>query len=152
MIPATPYEIADGMKMTSLTIPLTTFVALALSLAWGNVHAQTASHQSERARYGAIALGGNGFGATRDRNDADSAAAGAIAQCEESGGAGECRVRLAYRNQCAAMAMGDDRFVGVAYADTIAKAQKSAQRSCSGATGQCRLVYAACSFPVAPDE
>lgn len=117
------------------------FVLCGAALALGQtVHA-------ENSRWGAIALGGNGFGATRGRPDEASAAAGALRQCEESGGAGECRVRLIYRNQCTAYATGDDRGVGVAYADTIEEAVRLAERSCTEATKNCRVQYVACSVP-----
>lgn len=103
--------------------------------------------QAEEPRWGAIALGGNGFGATRGRMDEASAASGALRQCEESGGAGECRIRLTYRNQCTAYATGDDRQVGVAYAGTIEKAGELALRSCFESARNCQIRYAACSTP-----
>ncbi|MBN9548573.1 MAG: DUF4189 domain-containing protein [Alphaproteobacteria bacterium] len=103
--------------------------------------------RAEEPRWGAIALGGNGFGATRGRMDEASAASGALRQCEESGGAGECRIRLTYRNQCTAYATGDDRQVGVAYAGTMETAGELALRSCSEAASNCQLRYAACSTP-----
>jgi len=109
--------------------------------------AQSAPASVEESRWGAIALGGNGFGATRGRPNESSATAEALRQCEESGGAGECRIRLTYRNQCAAYAAGGDRQVGVAYAGTIEKAGKLALRSCSEAAKNCRIHYAACSYP-----
>ncbi|MBD3728370.1 MAG: DUF4189 domain-containing protein [Sphingomonadales bacterium] len=98
-------------------------------------------------RWGAIALGGDGFGATRGRVSEAAATAGALRQCEESGGAGECRIRLTYRNQCAAYAAGDDRQVGVAFADSIGKASRLAQRSCAKSARNCQVHYAACSLP-----
>ncbi|WBK02402.1 DUF4189 domain-containing protein [Methylocystis parvus] len=107
--------------------------------------AQSAPAGAQESRWGAIALGGNGFGATRGRPDEASATSGALRQCEESGGAGECRIRLTYRNQCAAYVAGEDRQVGVAYAGTIKKAGKLALRSCSEAAKNCRIHYAACS-------
>ena len=106
-----------------------------------------AASQADEIRWGAIALGGNGFGATRGRMSEDAATSGALRQCEESGGAGECRVRLTYRNQCAAYAAGDDRQVGVAYAASISKASTLALRSCSQLVKNCQVHYAACSVP-----
>lgn len=58
--------------------------------------------QAEESRWDAIALGGNGFGALLGRTDEASAASCALRQCEEVGRAGECRIRLTYRNQCSA--------------------------------------------------
>lgn len=104
-----------------------------------------ASAGADDSRWGAIAVGGNGFGATRHRSDEASAAAGAMRQCEESGGGADCRIRLTYRDRCAAYATGADRQVGIAYADTIAKASKLALRSCREASKNCAIQYAACS-------
>ncbi|PWB88471.1 DUF4189 domain-containing protein [Methylosinus sporium] len=109
--------------------------------------AQVAQTNAEESRWGAIALGGNGFGASRGRPDEISAVSGALRQCEESGGAGECKIRLTYRNRCAAYASGDNREVAIAYADTTEKASKLAHRTCSEATRNCRIQYAACSLP-----
>lgn len=103
--------------------------------------------QAGEMRWGAIADGGNGFGATRGRMSEEAATSGALRQCEESGGAGECRIRLTYRNQCAAYASGDDRYIGVAYAASIGKASKLALRSCSQLARNCQVHYAACSIP-----
>lgn len=105
-----------------------------------------ASEQNE-TRWGAIALGGDGFGATRGRASEDAAVSGAMRQCEENGGAGECRIRLTYRNQCAAYATGDDRQVGIAYAASLAAASRLALRSCSETARHCQIQYAACSTP-----
>ena len=82
-------------------------------------------------RYGALALGGDGFGAAQNWADEAGAASSALAQCEANGGKGQCRIRVSYRNQCAALASGYDRFVGVAYAGELAKAQKLSMRSCA---------------------
>lgn len=105
-----------------------------------------ASDESEM-RWGAIALGGNGFGAARGRMSEESATSGALRQCEESGGAGECRIHVVYRNQCAAYASGDDRYVGVGYDSSISKASRLALRSCAQLTKNCQVHYAACSIP-----
>ncbi|MDJ0450804.1 DUF4189 domain-containing protein [Methylocystis sp. JR02] len=111
------------------------------------ITAQIAPADAEENLWGAIALGGNGFGASRGRPDENAAISGALRQCEESGGAGKCKIRLTYRNRCAAYASGDNREVAIAYADTMEKASKLAQRSCSEATKNCRIQYAACSVP-----
>lgn len=97
-------------------------------------------------RYGALALGGDGFGAAQNWADEAGAASSALAQCEANGGKGQCRIRVSYRNQCAALASGDDRFVGVAYAGELAKAQKLARRSCAKSTRNCLIIYSACSY------
>ena len=103
------------------------------------------SADKPEGRWGAIAVGGNGFGATRNRPDEASAVAGALRQCQESGGADECRIRLTYRDRCAAYATGANRQVGIAYAATMAKAGSLALRSCKEASKGCQIQYAACS-------
>jgi len=120
----------------------TPLILLAGMLASGSV----ASEQTE-LRWGAIALGGDGFGATRGRTSEEAAVSGAMRQCEESGGTGECRIRLTYRNQCAAYATGDNRQVGIAYAASVAAASRLALRSCTEASRHCQIQYAACSTP-----
>lgn len=97
-------------------------------------------------RHGALALGGDGFGAAQNWTDEAGAASSALAQCEANGGNGQCRIRLSYRNQCAALASGEDRFVGVAYASELAKAQKLARQSCAKSTRNCLIIYSACSY------
>lgn len=104
------------------------------------------SEQSEMS-WGAIALGGDGFGATRGRASEEAAVLGATRQCEESGGAGECRIRLTYRNQCAAYATGENRQVGIAYAASLETAGRLALRSCAERATHCQIQYAACSIP-----
>lgn len=118
-----------------------------ISLLFIGALALTQAALADDVRYGAIALGGNGFGATRGRLDEALAVSGAVRQCEESGGVGKCQVRLVYRNQCAAYAVGDDRQVGVAYASSLEEAGKLALRSCSENAPHCQLHYLACSTP-----
>ncbi len=101
----------------------------------------------QSARWGALALGGNGFGAVRGSRDEASAVSGALRQCEESGGGGACRIRMTYRNQCAAYATGEDRYVGISHAASITKAMQLALRSCRALTSHCTVAYGACSLP-----
>lgn len=124
-----------GMKCT----PLFALAALVISMA--------AASEPTPTRWGSIALGGNGFGATRGRASEEVAVSGAMRQCEESGGAGECRIRLSYRNQCAAYATGGNRKVGIAYAAGLAMAGKFALRRCAETARHCQIQYAACSIP-----
>lgn len=120
---------------------------LPLILVVGMLASDAAASKQDGTRWGAIALGGNGFGATRGRVSEEAAVSGALRQCEESGGTGECRIRLTYRNQCAAYAAGDDRQVGIAYAASLTLASKLAARSCAKTARHCQVQYAACSIP-----
>ncbi len=133
--------------MTCLPSRKETMRKILLVIMAGLLASGVAASDLAEERWGAIALGGNGFGATRGSPSVEMAVSGAVRQCEESGGAGECRVRLTYRNQCAAYATGDDRQVGVAYAESLAAAGRLALRSCAKTTQHCQIQYAACSLP-----
>lgn len=73
----------------------------------------------------------------------DAAVEQAMSDCREHG-ALDCRLRLAYRNQCAAVAWGAGRNA-VAGAATEKRAQQLATEDCGDST--CKAVYSACSLP-----
>ena len=110
-------------------------------------------------RWGAIAedeapvqAGGNiATGAAVSQKTKRSASSLAIAECKKLGGS-NCKIRLVYYNQCAAMA--DPVGLHVQGAKTIASRAKTLQEAkdlalaeCKGTIGQeCGIVYAACSM------
>lgn len=108
--------------------------------------AQTAIAAAAGSRWGALAFGGDGFGATRGRPDEKSAIDGALRQCVESGGGDQCEIRLTYRDRCVAYAAGENREAGIAYSQAIESAIRLAERTCSEAAANCRIQYAACSL------
>jgi Domain of unknown function (DUF4189) len=67
----------------------------------------------------------------------------ALAQCGSTG-ASHCQIRLTFRNQCAAAALGDGA-VGFAGSPTEDDAKKRAVIEC-GNEASCKIVYSACSY------
>lgn len=76
----------------------------------------------------------------------------ALQECQLGGGV-DCKVRLAYHNQCVAMAdpIASDRSRGattssVVGAETLEKATQMARDRCAGHGARCEVVYSACSM------
>jgi hypothetical protein len=99
-------------------------------------------------RWGAIAYGGGGFGASTDMASVAKAKKAALRACRDSGGGKNCKVALAYSDQCAAYAIGDDYSVGVARSPIPQEAHTLAITSCAESTSNCKVTYSACSLPV----
>lgn len=70
----------------------------------------------------------------------------ALADCRAKGGA-RCKVDVSYGNGCAAMVVGDTGY-NVHGAASLDEATKLAIKTCTDATSNCRVYYAACSLPV----
>lgn len=94
------------------------------------------------------------IGVAESQRSKKDASAVALAQCAEGGG-NDCRVLLAYNNQCAALSgpVVSDLAAkgGITYAagaPGIEEAKANSMRSCQGAAGgqRCTVVYAACSM------
>jgi hypothetical protein len=99
-------------------------------------------------RWGAVAMGGGGFGAITDMPSKRKAHKAALAQCKKSGGGNQCKVSISYYNQCAAVAAGDNSATGGGYAPITETANKLATEQCQKTGGICRIYYSACSYPV----
>jgi hypothetical protein len=109
--------------------------------------AQSASADGRESRWGALAFGGNSFGATRGRLDESSAVQGALRQCAEGGGGNQCEIRITYRDRCIAYASGDNRETGLGYSEELEDAIFLAKQICARVTTNCQIQYAACSLP-----
>lgn len=100
-------------------------------------------------RWGAIAVDDNAvFGIVTDMSSKHQAQEAAIAECKKRGGR-ECKVQLAYYNQCAAVAAGNS----VSRTSTRAHKEEAiaaAISNCEAVDGQgvCRVYYSGCSLPV----
>ncbi|APP74566.1 DUF4189 domain-containing protein [Xanthomonas vesicatoria] len=71
----------------------------------------------------------------------------AIRQCE-IGGAGDCKIDLVYRNQCAALVSGDSGSFFQA-SPTEQRAIEIAKRKCAkNGGGSCKVVYSECTSPI----
>ena len=98
-------------------------------------------------RWGAIATGNGLFGAAEGASSKSQAEKIALRQCQESGGkGGKCKVKITYRDQCAALAWGDGGAIAFRSPDR-SDAETSAVAACSQHTTDCQLYYSACSYP-----
>jgi len=76
----------------------------------------------------------------------------ALDECKRGGGL-ECKIRIAYHNQCVAIAdpIASERARGatmssVVGAETLSKASKMAQDRCGSRGASCEIFYSACSM------
>jgi len=100
--------------------------------------------------WGAMAIGrGGDTGVSKGRDSKREAEEVALAQCA-TWGADDCKVMLAYENQCAAIATPKGSSTGSSFAGgpTVESASETAMKSCREEGGmQCEIVYSDCSEP-----
>jgi hypothetical protein len=99
-------------------------------------------------RWGAIAIDGDtgGAGAVVALPSREAAVSAAIQDCAKNGSR-NCSVRMAYKNQCAAVAWGGG-FSSTARAPTKEAAEADATATCEKSGAACKVVYSDCSYPV----
>jgi hypothetical protein len=97
-------------------------------------------------RWGAIAIDNikGRLGGVTGHKSKSSATKAAMAECYVQGGGKDCKVKLTYYNQCAAVAWGEESYVA-AGRDLLEEANRFATESCGKATPNCQVVYNACS-------
>lgn len=98
-------------------------------------------------QWGAIALGGGGFGAARGESSKRKAERIAMKACKDSGGGKNCHIGLSYFNQCAAYAVADNYYVGMARGPDLGEVRRQAIGYCGQGGENCRVTYSACSYP-----
>jgi hypothetical protein len=97
-------------------------------------------------RWGAIAVAGGGVvGTSNQRPSKRKAESEALKQCKAKGGQ-TCKISLAFRNQCAAIAWGDAAYTSIG-SPTLEDASKKAMQGCREDTQNCEVYYSACSYP-----
>ncbi len=121
-------------------------VFLTAALAGGAAMAQTAGD------YGAIASTKSQYrmeyGTAFGQSDASAATDAAIADCEmRAGMRGVCEKHIAFRNRCAAVAIGDDHTGAAEKGVSPAMAERLAVAMCQADSARvCRIVKSFCSF------
>lgn len=70
----------------------------------------------------------------------------AIADCESKGGT-QCKVRVAYDNECAALVAGKSGY-NVSANVTLEEAIKDGMKKCKAATTDCDVYFSSCSLPI----
>lgn len=116
----------------------------------------TPSHSEPEAswedRWGAIAVdtapqGSVGFGAVTGMARKGRAEKAALRSCRDKGGT-RCEIKIAYRNQCAALTWGDHSF-NTSSAASEAEAKQVGMDKCTRAGERnCETFYLGCSAPV----
>ena len=99
-------------------------------------------------RWGAVATGNGAMGVAEMFASREAAERKAMQDCRESApsGGADCAVKVAYFNQCAAIAWGDEGNIWARGPD-LAETEAEAFSSCSSKTTNCVLLYSSCSYP-----
>ncbi len=99
------------------------------------------------SRWGAIATTNGAFGYSVEMKSEESAKNSAIADCESKSNGQPCKVRFAYRDQCAALVWGDQGNIAAGSPDP-SDAEKLALTACADRKmTNCKVYYSACSYP-----
>lgn len=98
-------------------------------------------------RWGAIATGKNAtLGTAVDMASERDAKRVALKDCQDKGGV-QCKLEIAYHNQCATLVTGDAVF-NTSSAATAEEAAEMGIAKCQEADVNCRVYYSECSLPV----
>jgi hypothetical protein len=99
------------------------------------------------SRWGAIAIGGGGWGAVTDMRSEKQAKKAAIKHCKETaqGNGSKCKA-FSYYDQCAVIAWGETGYI-VQSAVDLPTASSVGMQKCSSKHADCQIFYSACSYP-----
>lgn len=101
------------------------------------------------SRWGAIATDGpnDALGVATDKRSKREASQVAMQDCQKKGGV-NCKIDVAYDNQCAVVVVGDGAY-NVPNAATVDKAVELGMKTCrSSGRSNCHVYYSDCSLPV----
>lgn len=96
-------------------------------------------------RWGAVATTDGAMGVSESRDSQKSAELQAMSQCQAHSDGKTCQVRIAYYNQCVAVAWGDAGSRMTRSPD-LKDAEVTALNNCEKSTTNCDLYYSACSY------
>jgi hypothetical protein len=100
------------------------------------------------SRWGAIAISSSteNVGTVVGQDSRHEAEHIALQRCGVQDGIPDCKVKLSYRNACAAYAWGGNR-AGMASAPSIEEASLTALVECNKEGKECKVYYTECSLP-----
>lgn len=101
--------------------------------------------EPQKKRWGAIATTDGSMGVAEDEESEEDAKRKALEQCEASSSGKACEVRVAYYNQCVAVAWGDGGS-RTTRGPELKEAEAGAMKLCQRTTTNCDLYYSACSY------
>jgi len=116
---------------------------------YGNQQAPQLPAQQWERRWGAIATDGpnDALGVATDKRSKREASQAAMQDCQSKGGV-NCKIDIAYDNQCAVVVVGDGAY-NVPIAATVDQAAEIGMKTCrSSRRTNCHVYYSACSLPV----
>lgn len=98
-------------------------------------------------RWGAISIGGGGWGAVTDMRSENQAKKAAIRQCKQSAtsSGSKCKA-FTYYNQCAVIAWGATGYIFQGAVD-LATASSLGMQKCNAKHAECEIYYSGCSYP-----
>lgn len=99
-------------------------------------------------RWGAIAIGGGGWGAVTDMRSEKQAKKAAVKQCRETanGNDSKCNNAFSYYNQCAVIAWGATGYILQGAID-VPTASSIGMQKCASKHAECEIFYSGCSYP-----
>ncbi|MEJ1129386.1 DUF4189 domain-containing protein [Variovorax sp. CCNWLW225] len=115
---------------------------------YGNQQAPQPPAQQWERRWGAIATDGpqGALGVATDKQSKREASRVAMQDCQSKGGV-NCKIDIAYDNQCVVVVVGDGGY-NVPNAPTAAEAVEMGMKTCrSAGRTNCHVYYSACSLP-----
>lgn len=100
-------------------------------------------------RWGAIATDtlAGAFAGVVNFSSKQSAQNAAVSQCKTNGGGKNCKIRIAFYNQCAVIASGNT-FHSWQSSGTAETASGIALQKCAYKTNNCKIYYSGCILPV----
>ncbi|WP_353621771.1 DUF4189 domain-containing protein [Variovorax sp. J2P1-31] len=116
---------------------------------YGRRQDQPPSPEEWERRWGAISTSvpDGVLGSSTDRTTKKEASQLSVRDCQSKGGM-NCKVEIAYDNQCAAVIVGDGAY-NAPIAATKEKSIEIGMRTCrDSGLSNCHVYYSSCSFPV----
>ena len=96
-------------------------------------------------RWGAVATTDGAMGVSAGQESEESAKQQALFECQTHAPGKACEIRIAYYNQCVAVAWGDAGS-RMARSPDLKGAEETALSNCQKTTSNCDLYYSACSY------
>jgi Domain of unknown function (DUF4189) len=106
----------------------------------------SASQPQWQTRWGAIATANGAFGVSADLPSEEAAVSAALSHCQSRSEGRSCAAKVAYYDQCIALAWGDG-LNKIARGPDLAKVRETALQECQSSTTNCKLFYSGCSYP-----
>ena len=133
----TPWQIPVGSMSDCMPIP-----------DYGAEEVERSQVPVWETNWGAVAIGGGGWGVSANMRSEGKAKNAAVSQCRETAGNKNAKcATLTYYNQCIAIAWGTTGYAVHTAEDEQAAASLAMKQCKDEGRGDCKIFYSACSFP-----